>query len=96
MAPTFSGDFPVLLSIGGASRDLSDTRLSGELFFGLRSHNFHGAYAMASGLVVGGDAALTGARQNTLYLGLQIDGLWLALPFILGYEWLRATPDPGD
>jgi len=96
LAPTFSGDFPVLFSIGGASRDLSDTRLSGELFFGLRSHNFHGAYAMASGVVVGGDAALTGTRQNTLYLGLQIDGLWLALPFILGYEWLRAAPDPGD
>lgn len=96
LLPTFSGDFPVLLSAGGLSRNGSDARLSAEAFFGLRSHNFHGAYAMASGVVVGGDRQLGGAGANTLYVGLQVDGLWIALPFILGYEWLRGTPDPGD
>ncbi|MEO8906033.1 MAG: hypothetical protein ABI488_26025 [Polyangiaceae bacterium] len=96
LLPTFSGDFPVLLSAGGLSRNGSDARLSGEAFFGLRSHNFHGAYAMASGLVIGGDRALNDGHGNTLYVGLQIDGLWIALPFILGYEWLHKTPDPGD
>jgi hypothetical protein len=96
LIPTLSGDFPVLFSAGAASRNGADARLSSELFFGLRSHNFHGAYAMASGVVIGGDASVTGGHSNTLYVGLQIDGLWLALPFILGYEWLRATPDPGD
>ena len=96
LIPTWSGDFPVVLSTGALSHNESDLRLSGEAFFGLRSHNFHGAYAMASGLVLGGDAAVSGGRGNTLYVGLQIDGLWLALPFILGYEWLRPTPDPGD
>lgn len=96
LIPTLEGDFPVLLSAGGASRNGSDVRLAGELFFGLRSHNFHGAYAMASGIVLGGDAAVANGRGNTLYAGVQIDGLWLALPFILGYEWLNPTPDPGD
>jgi len=96
LLPTLSGDFPILLSAGGLSRNGSDARLSGEAFFGLRSHNFHGAYAMASGLVIGGDSAVSGGRGNTLYVGLQVDGLWLALPFILGYEWLSPTPDPGD
>jgi hypothetical protein len=96
LVPTFSGDFPVVLSAGGLSRNGRDGRLSGEAFFGLRSHNFHGAYAMASGIVLGGDATLTHGRANTLYVGLQVDGLWIALPFILGYEWLRGTPDPGD
>ncbi len=96
LLPTFSGDFPIVLSAGGLSRNGSDARLSGEVFFGLRSHNFHGAYAMASGLVIGGDRAFNDGRGNTLYVGLQIDGLWIALPFILGYEWLHPTPDPGD
>ena len=96
LLPTFSGDFPIVLSAGGLSRNGSDARLSGEAFFGLRSHNFHGAYAMASGIVIGGDRALNDGRGNTLYVGLQVDGLWIALPFILGYEWLRKTPDPGD
>jgi hypothetical protein len=96
LVPTLAGDFPILFSAGALSRNGRDARLSSQLFFGLRSHNFHGAYAMASGLVIGGDASLTGNRATTLYLGLQVDGLWLALPFILGYEWLHPTPDPGD
>jgi len=96
LVPTFSGDFPILLSAGGLSRNGTDARLSGEAFFGLRSHNFHGAYAMASGLVFGCDSTLVHGGSNTLYVGLQVDGLWIALPFILGYEWLRGTPDPGD
>jgi hypothetical protein len=96
LLPTLEGDFPILLSAGALSRNGSDLRLAGEAFFGLRSHNFHGHYAMASGLVLGGDAAVSGAHANTLYVGLQIDGLWLALPFILGYEWLHKAPDPGD
>lgn len=96
LVPSFGGDFPIVLSAGALSRNGDDLRLSGEAFFGLRSHNFHGSYAMASGLVLGGDSAISGSRSNTLYVGLQIDGLWLALPFILGYEWLHPAPDPGD
>jgi hypothetical protein len=96
LVPVLSGDFPIVLSAGGLSRNGSDARVSGEAFFGLRSHNFHGAYAMASGVVLGGDAAVTRDHSNTLYIGLQVDGMWIALPFILGYEWLRGTPDPGD
>jgi len=96
LLPTLEGDFPIVLSTGVQSRNGDDLRLSGEAFFGLRSHNFHGHYAMASGLVLGGDSVISGTRGNTLYVGLQIDGMWLALPFILGYEWLHKAPDPGD
>ena len=96
LLPTLEGDFPIVLSSGVQSRNGSDLRIAGEAFFGLRSHNFHGAYAMASGLVLGGDSVVSGARGNTLYVGVQIDGLWLALPFILAYEWLHPAPDPGD
>ena len=96
LMPTFEGDFPILLSAGAHSRNGADLRLAGEVFFGLRSHNFHGSYAMASGLVLGGDSVLAGPRGNTLYVGVQIDGLWLALPFILAYEWLHPAPDRGD
>ncbi len=96
LLPTLGGDFPILLSAGARSHNASDLRLAGEAFFGLRSHNFHGNYVMASGIVLGGDTVLSGAQANTLYVGLQIDGLWLALPFILGYEWLHQAPDPGD
>ena len=96
LLPTLGGDFPIVISGGALSRNGSDMRASGEAFFGLRSHNFHGAYAMASGIVLGGDAAVSEGHGNTLYLGLQIDGLWLALPFILGYEALRPIPDRGE
>ena len=96
LVPTLEGDFPIVLSAGALSRNGSDLRLAGEAFFGLRSHNFHGHYVMASGLVLGGDAAVSGGPASTLYAGLQIDGMWLALPFILGYEWLHKAPDPGD
>ena len=96
LLPTLDGDFPIVLSAGTQSRNGSDLRLAGEAFFGLRSHNFHGHYAMASGLVLGADAVVAGSPGNTLYVGLQIDGLWLALPFILGYEWLHPATDPGD
>jgi hypothetical protein len=84
------------VSAGAVSRNGTDARASGELFFGLRSHNFHGSYAMASGLILGGDASVTANHATSLYIGLQVDGLWLALPFILGYEWLHPAPDPGD
>jgi len=96
LVPTFGGDFPVTLSAGAASRNFDDARVAGQLFFGLRSHNFHGSYAMASGIVLGGDRSFASDGAHTLYVGLQIDGLWLALPFILGYEWLKPSPDPGD
>jgi len=96
LLPTLEGDFPIVLSAGASSRNANDVRLAGEAFFGLRSHNFHGHYVMASGIVLGGDSVVSGASGNTLYVGLQIDGLWLALPFILGYEWLHKAPDPGD
>lgn len=96
LLPTFEGDFPIVLSAGALSRNGSDLRWSTEAFFGLRSHNFHGSYAMASGVVLGADSAVTGGHGNTLYIGLQVDGLWIALPFILGYEWLNPPPDRGD
>jgi hypothetical protein len=96
LLPTLKGDFPVVLSAGALSRNGSDARVAMEAFFGLRSHNFHGNYVMASGIVLGGDSVVSSGHGSTLYVGLQIDGLWLALPFILGYEALRGTPDPGD
>jgi hypothetical protein len=96
LIPTLDGDFPIVLSTGLLSRNGTDLRLSGEAFFGLRSHNFHGAYAMASGLILGADASFSGDRATTVYVGLQVDGLWLALPFILGYEWLHPIPERGD
>jgi hypothetical protein len=96
LLPTLEGDFPIVLSAGALSRNANDFRFAGEAFFGVRSHNFHGSYTMASGLVLGGDSTLAGGPANTLYVGLQIDGLWLALPFILGYEWLHPATDPGD
>jgi len=96
LIPTFDGDFPLMVSAGAASKDLTDFRVAEQLFFGLRSHNFHGSYAMASGIVLGGDESLSNGNAHTFYIGLQIDGLWLALPFILGYEWLKPSPDPGD
>lgn len=76
-------DFPVVLSLGALARDSGDLGLSSSLFWGLRSYNFHGGYNLAFGLTVAGERTLGPASSNAISLGVQVDGLLLALPFLL-------------
>lgn len=82
-------DFPWVVSVGPYANGFENLGLSTTLFWGLRTYNFHGSYGMAGGLVFGAQHDFGEDRATALFAGLQIDGLWLALPFILGFEWIR-------
>jgi hypothetical protein len=60
--------------------------LSGSIFLGSKSYNFHGPYAMTIGAVVQGKYGISSEalrRHAELTLALQIDFEVLALPFLL-------------
>ena len=87
--------FPIGLSAGGYARHSAagwEPGLSGWLFFGSKSYNYHSSYIMTGGLLVGLNYGLGPTRERTIVIAAQIDGLVLALPFIIGYEWLRGPP----
>lgn len=87
---------PLTVSLGFvAVRDSAsfEPGLGASLLVGPRSYNFHGSYSASGGLVLGVQRGL-GAREGTTFsAGLAIDGMWLALPFIAVYQWVRGPPD---
>src|SRR5688572_13329139 len=85
LAP-LSPDFPLVLSLGAGGHELEAAQLEGWLFWGTRAHNFHASYSIAAGLLLGASRDLSSAGTSSLFVGAQIDGLILALPFIVLYE----------
>ena len=63
--------------------------LGANAFFGLRSHNFHGSYNFAVGLVVSGYRDVGAERATLVSIALELDGLLLALPFLFTAGELR-------
>jgi hypothetical protein len=76
-------DFPLVLSLGGLARDAESFGLSASAFWGLRSYNFHSGYNLAFGFVLSGERTFGEASSNAISLGFQVDGLVLAMPFLL-------------
>ena len=60
-------------------------------FVGWRGFNYHGSYAMAWGFTVGYERAFAG--PSTLTMGVELDGLVLALPAMLVIEAIRGPRD---
>lgn len=87
--------FPLGLSLGGYARRDAEWQpgISGWLFLGSRSYNFHSSYVMAGGILLGLERDLRDPSTNAIVIGAQIDGLLLALPFLFTYEWLRGGRD---
>ena len=86
--PVF-GEFPLLLEAGPHVRNFDELGLFGSAFFGLRTFNHYGSYSMSTGLVLTVEQSLAAGRPSAWWLALRIDGSWLALPFLLGYESLK-------
>lgn len=77
--------FPLVLSSGLFVRRAStgvDPGIEGSLFYGYRSHNFHGGYSMAWGLYLAGQRSLGEDRGHCVQVGVQLDGMVLALPVV--------------
>jgi len=86
LIPLFSA-FPLVLSAGGYGRKGADVfpvepGLTGQLFFGSRSYNFHANYVMAAGLLGEVRYGLGASRETSIIIGAQLDLMALALPFI--------------
>ena len=90
------GSVPFALSAGGYARSSSagwEPGVAGSLFFGSRSYNFHGSYAIAAGLLVGLNVGLGDSRETAIVVAGQVDMLFLLMPFIAAYGWVHGPPD---
>jgi hypothetical protein len=83
-------DFPIVLSAGAFAGKIPDFAwepgLTGGIFFGSRSYNFHSWYGLATGLFAQGRYGLGDAREGDVIVGVQLDLELVALPFLLAYE----------
>ena len=51
---------------------------------------------MTGGLLLGVEQDFRAPRPNTIFVGAQIDGLVLVLPFIAAYEWIKGRNEDDD
>lgn len=82
-------DFPLVFSAGGLATDSGQLGLDLTTFFGVRSYDHYGAYNFAAGAVIGAERTFGERSSTALSLGLQIDGLIVALPFLLAWGALK-------
>jgi hypothetical protein len=85
-------DLPIVLSGGPYGRYSAnwgwEPGVSGQLFWGSRSYNYHSWYVMAAGLVGHVRYGLGDSHERAVLIALHLDGEVLALPFLLLYEAL--------
>lgn len=79
--------FPIVASVGAYARNGDDAfglepGLSGQLFFGSRSYNFHANYVMSAGLMAQLRYGLGASRETSIVVGAQIDLAILGLPLV--------------
>ena len=88
LVPTLE-DFGLGVSAGGLIDDAGRVGLDTELFFGVRSYNFHGVYNFAAGLVVGAERSFGDDPSTLVTLGFRVDGFFVAAPFLLAWGALQ-------
>jgi hypothetical protein len=82
-------DFPLVLSAGIYDHAGRAGSVGGTVFWGLRSYNFANPYNWAVGLYASGYRDLDAARETLVSAGVEVDGFFLAAPFIFAVEALR-------
>jgi hypothetical protein len=78
---------PLVASVGAFGRYGDDDfgvepGISGTIFWGSRSYNFHHNYVMAAGLLVGYRYAFGESKESVFTIAAQIDLALLGLPFV--------------
>lgn len=79
---------PLVVSFGLYDHELRAASLGATVFWGARSYNFSSTYNWALGIYASGFRDLEG-RDTLLSIGLEIDGFFVAAPFIYGIQALR-------
>jgi hypothetical protein len=82
-------DAPLVASAGVFSHALRSTAVGGTLFWGARSHNFHGVYGLALGLFAGATLDLGDRRDTLVLVGADVDAFFLVAPFLLLADAVR-------
>jgi hypothetical protein len=88
LIPTWA-DLALVVSGGGLLDDSGELGFDTSVFFGVRSYNFHGTYNFAAGLVLDAQHGFGDDSPTVISLGLRVDGLALALPFLLAWGALQ-------
>ena len=65
--------------------------LSGRAWFGVQTYNYQGAYSPRGGITVGYSHDLGDSDAHAIVIAAQVDGLILALPFVLLFESFRGS-----
>lgn len=88
LLPVFES-FPLVLEAGPQLRNFEQPGVYASVFWGLRSFNHYGGYDMNSGLVVTAEHSFADGTPSAIWITARIDAMWLALPFVLGFNALR-------
>jgi hypothetical protein len=77
--------FPIVLSAGAYGRKGSDQfkvepGITGQLFWGSRSYNFHSKYVLSGGLLTQFRYGLGPSRETSIVIAAQVDVVLLAMP----------------
>lgn len=77
---------PLVLSLGGYGRASKDwgvePGITGQVFWGSRSFNYHSSYVMSAGLLTELRYGLGTSRETAILIGAQVDLAAMSLPFI--------------
>jgi hypothetical protein len=94
LLPVIAG-WPVVISTGPYASVGSSAHVgwSGQLFWGGRSYNPYARYTAAFGIVLRGEQPFTANEPRALWLGVELDGMWLALPFMALSSWVSGPAD---
>lgn len=82
-------DFPIVASAGALVTSTGQVGFDTSLFYGVRSYNFHSSYNIGLGVLIGAEHTFGSGGDTIWSLGVQIDGLVVALPFIFGWGALQ-------
>lgn len=92
------GSLPFVASVGGFARAGDDDfgvepGISGSLFWGSRSYNFHANYVIALGLLVGYRATFGESKESMLLIATQLDLAFIGIPIVALVNVIRGPTD---
>lgn len=87
------GDLDLGLSVGPQWQydGESELAVAARAFLGVRAYNHSAAYGTGFGLVASVDQGVSHFEHRAFMLGLHIDGMWTALPFMAAVSWFRGS-----
>jgi len=81
--------YPLVLSVGAFDHELRAASLGGTFFWGVRSYNFENAYNWTFGIYASAYRDLDARGDTLVSLGIELDGFFIAAPFLLAFQALR-------